>query len=397
MNDSSTYVVLQTPPGRAAVATLLVEGPRSLKFVSRSFRPHAKWPLEKFPLGRVVLGTWEPQTTSGNGDPASVLGEELIVCRLDERRIEIHCHGSRAALDAVVFSLTRQGALSRGWRDHARATQDDPLIAEALIALVSATTDRTAGILLDQVNGAFSAAMQDIDRALLEARPNLAIDQLRGILEFTALGQHLTRPWSVVLAGPPNVGKSSLLNRLLGFDRAIVFNQPGTTRDVVTSHASIDGWPVDLADTAGLRDSHDSLEREGVEHARRQLSEADLVLVVRDVSGCHQENPAESDVPAGTPILRVLNKIDLLAGSGHDFGEGVATSAVTGEGMDALRQAISTALVPRVPQASDAVPFVPAQGPALGQLLTLVEQGDLSSAREVLKNLRLLRSSDVPS
>ncbi len=387
MNDSSTYVVVQTPRGRAAIATLLIEGPRALEFVSRTFQPRAKKSLETFSLGRVVLGTWAPGDVSTHTKAAHVSGEELIVCRLDEERIEVHCHASQAAVDVIVASLVRQGAVFRDWQEHAMATHDDPLIAEALVALASAPTDRTAGILLDQAGGALTEAVREIDRALAEQHPETAIDRLRLVLEFVDVGRHLTQPWSVVLAGPPNVGKSSLLNRLLGFERAIVFDQPGTTRDVVTSLASVDGWPIDLADTAGLRDSRDPLEHQGIEHARRQFSGADLVLVVDDVS----ERPSkgtEINVPDGTPTLRVLNKIDLLSEPRRELSHGIATSAVTGEGMDALRKAISTALAPRVPQVGQAVPFTAKQVQGLRQSLAFVEQGNLPFARDALKNLR---------
>ncbi len=388
MNDSSTYVVVQTPRGRAAVATLLVEGPQALEFVSRAFHPRAGRSLEEFPLGRVVLGTWDPPNTPADIDANRSAGEELIVCRLEEQRIEVHCHGSRAAVDGIVLTLTRQGAISRSWQEHARATDDDLLIAEARIAMASAPTDRAAGILLDQATGALSAAVRDIDRACAEARSGVAIDRLRSVLEFSALGQHLTRPWSVVFAGPPNVGKSSLLNCLLGFERAIVFDEPGTTRDVVTSLASIDGWPIEFADTAGLRDSRDALESEGIERARRQLSKADLVLLVNDVGGS-SSNVTKIDVPDGTPSLVVFNKIDLLHEPRCNLGEGFATSAMTAEGMDALRKAISATLVPKAPRMGDPVPFRSKQVRALRQALAQAEQGNLPGARAAIEKLVL--------
>ena len=109
------------------------------------------------------------------------------------------------------------------------------------------------------------------------------------MLQFRDLGLHLTTPWRVVLAGAPNVGKSSLMNAIAGYQRAIVSPTPGTTRDVVTVTTAIDGWPVQLADTAGLRETQDELESAGVALADAAIGEADLVIVVSDAS-------ADSDV-----------------------------------------------------------------------------------------------------
>src|SRR6185503_7750192 len=106
------------------------------------------------------------------------------------------------------------------------------------------------------------------------------------LLALAEVGLHLTTPWRVVFAGPPNVGKSSLVNALLGYPRAIVYDQPGTTRDVLTASTAFDGWPFELRDTAGLRDgiSLDSVEVEGVARARAQIATADLVVFVHDRS-----------------------------------------------------------------------------------------------------------------
>src|SRR5262249_42285045 len=104
------------------------------------------------------------------------------------------------------------------------------------------------------------------------------------LLNRAPLGAHLTQPWRVVIAGPPNVGKSSLINAILGYERAIVFDQPGTTRDVVTAATALDGWPVELADTAGLPAGVDPLDRAGIERETAQADEADCLLLVFDAS-----------------------------------------------------------------------------------------------------------------
>ena len=110
------------------------------------------------------------------------------------------------------------------------------------------------------------------------------LEQLKGLLRFGDLGLHLTTPWRVVLTGPPNVGKSSLINALVGRERAIGSAQPGTTRDVVTAVTAVGGWPIELADTAGVRQVVDPLEREGVNRAKRSREHADLVVMVADAT-----------------------------------------------------------------------------------------------------------------
>lgn len=391
MNESATHVVVQTPRGRGAVATVLVEGPQALELVSQAFQPRTKRPLDGFPLGRIVFGTWTAEGNNPRDESLPAPGEELIVCRLDPGRIEVHCHGSQAAIDQIVASLTTQGAVCRSWQEHTRATHSNAIVAEAHVALASALTERAVGILLDQAEGALSTAVQAIDDNLGTSRFDEAIERLQKILQFAPLGLHLTRPWNVVLTGPPNVGKSSLLNRLLGYERAIVFDQPGTTRDVVTSSASIDGWPVELADTAGLRESRDTIEHEGIAHARRHLSTADVVLLVIDVSSTTEAISIE--VPEHTPLVRVFNKVDLRQTAPTELNEGIATSAVTGEGIAALRKAIAHCLAPRVPQVGDAVPFTPHQVEALQVALEHAHQGDAISAQASLAQILGTQSS----
>jgi tRNA modification GTPase len=115
--------------------------------------------------------------------------------------------------------------------------------------------------------------------------------QLDALLRWSEFGRHLTQPWQVVLTGVPNVGKSSLINRLLGYSRSIVYAEPGTTRDVVTAATAFDGWPVELSDTAGLRDAAGEIEAAGVERARRHLATADLAIVFSTAAGsCARRN-----------------------------------------------------------------------------------------------------------
>src|SRR5690606_38488713 len=134
-------------------------------------------------------------------------------------------------------------------------------------------------------------------------------------LRFKSVGLHLDRPWRVVLAGPPNVGKSSLINAILGYRRSITLDQPGTTRDVLEAQTVIDGWPVRLSDTAGIRDAVEcEIESAGIELAHGELQTADLVLWIRDAARFADADalpPPEGTV--GRQVLEVVNKIDLVA------------------------------------------------------------------------------------
>src|SRR5205814_566998 len=165
-----------------------------------------------------------------------------------------------------------------------RRTGDDAARSAAAAELVRAPTTRTAAVLLDQYHGAFERALQIAQAALEQQDLDAATRLLNELAEHAPLGRHLTTPWRVVVAGAPNVGKSSLVNALAGFQRSVVAATPGTTRDVVTTLIAVDGWPVELADTAGLRLGAGSLEAKGIEMARSAAAAADLCLWVLDAS-----------------------------------------------------------------------------------------------------------------
>ena len=160
----------------------------------------------------------------------------------------------------------------------------------------------------------------------------------------------------VAIVGRPNVGKSSLLNALLGFGRAIVWDEPGTTRDVISGDTAFEGWPVRLADTAGLRVTDDEIESVGIEHARRELEGADLVVLVIDRSRSVDEGVRRLMDELGDGLV-VANKSDLPDASGGGLPQqALVVSALSGEGVDRLAAAILGRLVPEVPEPGTAVP-----------------------------------------
>lgn len=373
-----------TPPGRGAVAVVRVEGPRATEVVGACFRSHSGRPLAEIPLERITLGRW------GGAE-----GEELVVCRRSEQCVEVHPHGGLAAVNKVVESLQQLGAAERTWQEWITAAEDCPLAAEARIALAAATTRRTAAILLDQYHGALRRDVEQATGLLREGDAIAARIRLLALRQRYGVGEHLVQPWRVVLAGPPNVGKSSLVNALVGYRRAIVYDQPGTTRDVVSVRTAIEGWPVELSDTAGLRASSDPLEVAGVRLAEEILRTADAVVFVLDAT-----SPVETlklqvakAMDKGHHALVAANKIDLLdeqqrAAAGRLASDRVwPTSALTREGIEGLLAAIAKRIVPDPPSAGDAVPFAQHHREQIDAALAAIEAGDAPRAACALQRL----------
>jgi len=386
---STTYVVELTPAGRGAVAVVLAAGPNAVRAVGQCFAPAGNLAITTAPVGRILFGRW------------GVEGEELVACRRGEDRVEIHCHGGAAAVRAVVDRLVDHGCHELSWREwirHPLASANDLIEREAQIALADAVTLRAASVLLDQLNGALSAAIWEAISAITAANWARAAALIDELLARRDVGLHLTTPWRVVLAGAPNVGKSSLINALAGYERAIVSPVPGTTRDVVAVTTAIDGWPVVLEDTAGLRAADDALESAGVALAQSAMAIADLVIVVRDAT--LSSLPTGDMMPLPQRTLHVRNKIDLLnASGGIESGRSRRTmldvSALTGAGIGELIQAIGAALVPHPPAVGAAVPFTSAQCDALTAARDAIAHSKWSAAIQALQSLLAVREDSA--
>ena len=294
------------------------------------------------------------------GAPASFTGEDVV---------ELQGHGGPVVLDRLLERVCGLGArIARPGEFTERAFLNDKMDlaqAEAVADLIDSASRRASRSAMRSLDGEFSRRLASIDRSVLDLRVYLeaAIDFTDEEIDFLAdadvlatvegiaaaltdllsecrQGQVLRDGFEVVIAGPPNAGKSSLLNRLLAENRAIVTDVPGTTRDLLFANVELDGVPVRLTDTAGLRDGGDSVEVIGVARAKSAAARADLVLAMTDDS-VEDNPPAPSvDVPKER-VLSVRNKIDL---SGRPAGladaGAVRISALTGAGLDALRAAI---------------------------------------------------------
>lgn len=332
---SETTVAVLTPTGASAVAVLSVRGPSAWPILTRLFRTadgrQRATPPAAFAYGRIGEQT----------------ADEVILGRVGTDSFEVHCHGGPQVVSWLLGLLRANGAA-----DAPAATDNS-----AARLLSQARTVRTAGILLDQLNGAYNRA----ERAVLNGGPDAAA--VRELLRRNArVGRHLIKPWTVAIAGPPNAGKSTLLNALAGFARSVVSPIPGTTRDALSVTLAFDGWPVEVTDTAGLRQSADELEREGVERARTVVASSDLVLWVLDASALRPRLVAEVAVGLRLleeQVLMVLNKTDLVDLPAAECPSAVRISAAAGAGLAGLVDRIVSALAPNPPAPGEPVPFTP--------------------------------------
>jgi tRNA modification GTPase len=351
---SGTRVSVLTPAGTGAIATIEVSGPRAWEFARTLFRPAGK-PLPETPQ---LHRFWFGRLGDGAGDEVILA---VTAATPQAASVEVHCHGGRRVARWAIEQFVALGC-----------EEGEPAPPGSVLPLLQrAPTFRTASILLDQLHGAFENAVRRILDSLNPTRGLTSLGSpFAELVRFAPVGRHLVEPWKVVVAGPPNVGKSSLVNALAGFQRTVVSEVPGTTRDVITVQLALDGWPVELTDTAGLREA-EGLEAEGIARAKRVLAEADLVVWLHDAS-----EPPVADAPGSPGSLVVWNKADLASGP----LAGLSVSAKTGAGIPELVAEIVRRLVPDPPPPGAAVPFTP-------QLADLVEAAGENPAEAV----RLLR------
>jgi tRNA modification GTPase len=382
--DEAWRFCVLTPAGRGAIATIGILGPASLAGLQGLFTPASGRNPSSYKAGSAIYGRFR----SSDGAP-----EDVVIGIFANDEAEIHCHGGQAAVAAICDVLIRAGGVQTSPADWIRSPEDDPIAAPALLALADAKTERAAAILLDQYRGALSRDLKIVVNYLDQGEVPAARQTIHELINRTDLGLHLTRPWNVVITGRPNVGKSSLMNAILGYQRSIVWHQPGTTRDVLTATTAIDGWWVELSDVAGLRTSGDALEVAGVERAEQAIAAADLVVFVADLTAdCEAElhrqvceRIAATDI-ARAPII-VHNKCDLARPPSADRPTGIMTSAITGVGLPELCQAISKSLVPSPPDAETAIPFTQEHCDHLRQAAEALKRGDVSTARNSIQSL----------
>ncbi len=379
--DEGTIVAISTPAGRGGIGVVRLSGPRAIAAAWSLFRPAAK-SLAPPESGRAVFGRFVDATgeTIDHGylvlfrAPATFTGEETA---------ELWGHGSPAALRILVEAAVAQGArpatpgeftLRAFLNGRIDATQ-----AEAIRDLIEARTAFQAKVAHEQVQGRISAEVNRLKDRLVDliARLEASIEfpdeseathflpeggalpeagALREAIETLAgtyeRGRRVREGSTIALAGSPNVGKSSLFNRLLEEDRAIVTSVAGTTRDILEETLDLGGVPVVLLDTAGLHDPRDEAGAAAVRRARAALQSADLILLVLDWSRAlsDDERALLGGIEPGR-LLVVLNKIDLACGLGLDVAlrlkqryGAVEVSAKSGQGIEILRLRLEQAV-----------------------------------------------------
>ena len=358
-----------TPRGRGAIATVRITGglDRIDAALPPLFAAANRHRLLEQPVGRIVFGRW-----------GTAPAEDVVVCRTALDTLEIHCHGGHAAVQRILESLEPLGIRSVSWQ--AQKTKGDGILStEYLEAMGKAGTLRAAGILLDQYRGTFRRAIErlfDTAQGIVASLFPELHSRVDEILSWSSFGLHLSRPWKVVLTGRPNVGKSSLVNALLGYSRSIVYAEPGTTRDVVTAETAFDGWLMELSDTAGIRETSQAVEAAGIEKAREHVSRADCRVIVLDVSRPPDDEDFEL-LQNYSDALVVAHKSDLPDVWETRVPSGaIRVSSRTGDGVDALGSALVTRLIPRVPGPGTPVPATERQVRWLEQAGEAARRGD---------------------
>lgn len=363
--NKDTIAAIATPPGRGGVGIVRVSGPLAGDI--------AQAVLGRLPAPRQALfGTFRYAGGEALDQglalyfpaPASFTGEDVL---------ELHGHGGVVVMDELLARTLESGArLARPGEFSERAFLNgkmDLLQAEAVADLIDSASRQAAHSAMRSLDGSFSKQINQLAEKLQHLRvyveagidfPDEELDLLAdgqveaqiqtlqnllgGLFDSARQGHILREGMRLVIIGEPNVGKSSLLNRLAQRDAAIVTDIPGTTRDLVHEQIHLDGMPLHISDTAGLRETDDLVEQEGIRRTREALAKADMLLLVLDDRHAHpaaalQALSAHVELPGKAHILVLCNKCDL---SGHDAGFSAGgelrLSAKSGAGMDLLKQ-----------------------------------------------------------
>lgn len=393
--QQTNWCALLTGAGRSAIAVIALGGPSAEQCLAARFQPVSDRPWQ---IGQIRYGKWCGVTDEGDTDDGvsgneslRAAAESVVVIPTAPDQFEIHCHGGKAAVTRILDDLAASdvrvikassipeklaiGNLGAG-DSGTRLMQ-----VEAREVLVQCTTTRTAAIALDQVRGGLwkwrETALAELEKsaqgsqATAESNSTTADAAARiageasEIAKRSRIGLRLIRPFDVVLAGPPNVGKSSLINAIIGYERSITMDLAGTTRDVLDAQTVVDGWPLRLRDTAGLHRTDEVIEQHGIERALAAIGSADLIIQVSE-PGIHLDQQllrrARAEIDHSIPLMLVINKSDLAIDQTVDVPEAefhriLRTTATTGEGIASLMQAIIDSLQLQPPASGSPVPI----------------------------------------
>jgi len=380
---SDPIVALATPPGRSAIALIRLSGRGAFDVAAQALHPfypdpprtvrrvHVAHPVTGAPVDDALAACFR--------GPRSYTGEDLV---------ELSTHGGLLVPAAAVAALVAAGARpARPGEFTRRAVLNgklDLLQAEATADLIDAGSPAQARRALHQLDRGLSTRLDELRTELLELEALIAYeidfpdedegpvapervvrawqvarDRIARLLDTAPEGERLREGALLVIAGRPNAGKSSLFNALLGTERAIVTEIPGTTRDAVEAHAVLEGFPFRLVDTAGLRESDDRVERLGIEVSRRYLAAADLVVFCRDAGSEMRDADAERFMTTcRAPIVQVDTKVDLAERRTVGPPDRLPVSVVTGAGIGELKRRLAEVAFGRLLVLGDVEPVV---------------------------------------
>ncbi len=375
INRQDTICALATPMAPAALAVIRVSGKQAYAIKDIVFKPLRAAQRDFV----ATLGVFLEPITGETVDEVLCVAFPPGKSYTGEAAFELSLHGNPRLAQRILDILQAHGCrLARPGEFTLRAVltgKMDLCAAEAVQDLIAAGSEVAASAALKNLEGGLKARLSPMRLALvdalaeLEARMDFPEDELgeadsapllramenlkgdlNGLLGSASMGQRLTQGARVVLLGPPNVGKSTLLNTMVGEERALVFNQPGTTRDVLEANWELEGVPISLVDVAGVREHEgmDPVERMGIEKAKQEVLCADLILLMSEA-----QSPQEKEferllnrwrVPKETPCLRVYTKMDLLTEPVANLN-GVSVSAQEHRGLEQLRSAMAEILI----------------------------------------------------
>ncbi|MEJ2213286.1 MAG: tRNA uridine-5-carboxymethylaminomethyl(34) synthesis GTPase MnmE [Gammaproteobacteria bacterium] len=375
---ADTIAAIATPPGQGGVGIIRISGENACSIAEKVSQ------LQSFEARKVHFASFfdDQQNLIDQGlliyfkNPASFTGEDVV---------ELQTHGSPVVLDMLIEAITQQGArIARPGEFSERAFLNGKLDltqAEAIADLIEAGSKQAARMATRSLQGSFSQAINELVENLIKLRmfveaaidfPEEEIDflsdskvtidleDIKNRLDTTlqkANQSYLVKEgMNLVIAGKPNAGKSSLLNALSGSETAIVTNIPGTTRDTLKTHIQIDGMPVHIIDTAGLRQSEDIVELEGIKRAKREIAQADHILWVYDSNETLDVTDIQKQhLPDDIPVTYIKNKIDKIniAPSVDKKDHVIAISAKHGTGIDLVKNYLKQIMGYRSEQEGD--------------------------------------------
>lgn len=408
-----TIVAIATPPGRGGVGIVRISGPNAyalglrlsgLEVIKLRYAQYVSFYIENNVIDQGILLYFK--------GPNSFTGEDII---------EIQAHGSPIVLDKIVKECIATGLarIANPGEFSERAFLNDKIDltqAEAIADLINASSETAARLAMRSLQGDFSSKINSLCEEMIYLRlyveaaidfPDEEIDflgdgkvasmlreimqKLDAILKTAQCGSIIREGLNVVIAGSPNAGKSTLINYLSGRDVAIVTDIPGTTRDIMREHILLGDIPINIIDTAGIRESQDVIEQEGIKRAINELQSADIVLLLVDINNkdAHIDKYLQNLLPPNVPVINVLNKIDTLP----DFDKTLQTffanadsqqvyiSAKSGVGIDNL-----------IAKIKQIVGFQPAEGQFLARLRHLEA---LEAAKTLLGNGQLALETNL--